>query len=692
MKMKFFLLAALLGFGIPAANAQHRPLLPRPQEISYNDGTFALDRVAVGFAMKPNSQDDFAARQLAASLTDIIHDKVEVRRGKTSGRGLILNRTGNGPDLPVDNDLAGPGSREAYSITISAKGAEISAPSSAGLFYGAQTLLQMVEGQGRDAVLPFARVRDWPAMAYRGFMMDFSEGQLLRLSEVKRQLDLLARFKANQYYFYSEMSIEWPGYEMVTPEGRFTQAQVREIIAYARDRHIDVVPCIELFGHMHALFRMEKFAGLGLPPYGEEFDQRNPRTLPVVDDLFDKTSQLFPSPWIHVGFDEPWSLGKIGLTPGKNPFDTFIFALQHLADRAASQGKRLMYWADINNGASTLSNHPELISRLPKGAIAGPWEYDAVPDYTPFIQPLATNHIATMVTPAIWNWNEVYPDYHRTFTDINGMVQAGLKLHALGVINTGWTDCAQTLYRQSLPGLAFGAIAGWQTEPVNTNSFFTEYCQLTYPAEAAPEIAAAMEQLSTVEQMFEDILDNATQHGFWADPLAPGHLARLEKKEDQCHKARLLAEEAVARLIRAEKLAPGDPTLPSMMMAARLFDYLGMKCLYAVQWDGYFKKLRENPDPQLVTLYIGIQINQQGNGMLADLIDTITDLREPYRQAWLAESSPYRLGTALARWDRETRFWFDTWGRVNQFLHTRKKGDPFPSIDVLRAKDLQKND
>jgi hypothetical protein len=111
-----------------------------------------------------------------------------------------------------------------------------------------------------------------------------------------------------------------------------------------------------------------------------------------------------------------------------------------------------------------------------------------------------------------------------------------------------------------------------------------------------------------------------------------------------------------------------------------------MKCLYAVEWAGYFRQLKENPDQKLVALYIGVQMNAQDHGMLADLLDTITGLREPYRQAWLEESTPYRLGAALAHWDAEADYWLGTWERVRQLLQDRKKDEPFPSIDVLRAK------
>lgn len=594
---------------------------------------------------------------------------------------------GDAPDVPTGNEAAGPESREAYFISVTNNGAEIRAGSSAGLYYGAQTLLQMVEGDANKAALPLAQVHDWPTLAYRGFMMDFSHGQLLRVPEIERQIDLLARFKANQYYFYSEMNIAWQGYEVVNPDARYTQDEIRQVIEYAHQRHVDVVPCMELYGHMHDLFRTEKFTDLGLPRYGDEFDPRNPRTLQVIDDLLDQTTKLFESPWVHVGFDEPWSLGKIGMTRGKDPFATFAEVLQHIADHAQQHGKRIIYWADIKNGASTLSNHPDLVSKLPAQAISAPWAYDVLTNYAPFIEPLANLGRPTLVTPAIWNWNEVFPDYHHSFANINGMVAAGKKYKTLGILNSGWTDCGQTLYRQSLPGLAFGAVAGWQFDAVDTNTFFNDYSSIMYPPAVATEVAAGLEQLSKVEEMFEDILQNTTQHGFWGDPLQPAHLAQLEKHQDECHQARLLAEEAEEHIARAIHLAPTDPTLNSLMMAARLFDYLGMKNLYALEWANYFRLLQKNPEQQLVVLYISIQMGAQDHGMLADLTDAITGLREPYREAWLQESTPYRLGSALEKWDAEARLWADTLVRVHKLLHTHKKGEPFPTIDVLRAKD-----
>lgn len=683
MKRFFFCLTLL-----PAATAlaDHNALLPRPQQVHYGSGTLAVQGLSIRFTSPPSTEDRFAAEQLAARLSALGQTKIEIKQGTSSGKAIVLNRTGEAGALPGDMETTGPDSRESYALQVTPKGAEIRGRSSAGVFYGVQTLLQMVEATGAEAVLPVAEIKDWPALAYRGVMIDFSEGELIRVSEVERQIDLMARFKANQYYFYSEASIEFEGYDVVNPNGRYSREEVRHVIEYARQRHIDVVPCMELYGHMHNLFRFEKYADLALPRYGGEFDPRNPRMYEVLDNWIEQTAKLFPSPWYHVGFDEPWSLGKIGVVPGKDPFKTFMDVLRHISEKAKAHGKRIGFFADINQGASTISKHPELLKDVPAGAIAYPWIYEVRTNYAPFVEPLAERNIPTVVTPGVWGWNELFPDYHRSFFNINELTATGRAYHTLGILNTTWTDSRQTIYRLVYPGIAFGAAAAWQSERVNTNSFFRDYCAAVYPAAVAAEIAPALEELSTVEEIFEQVLQNTTQSAFWADPLAPGQLKKLQAGEAQVRRARLLAESAQERLQRALRIS-SDPTLKSFLLAARLFDYLGMKSLYALEWADYFRQLKENPKKELVQLYCGNQMNSTTYGMLTDLREMISELREEYRQAWLDEATPFRLQSALYRWDAEWDYWTAVQKLlIQQVFQGWKEGEPFPPLESIRPK------
>ena len=669
----------------PAAQAAaHNPLLPHPQSVRYSAGSLPVNGLAIRFGSKPSIEDMFTAQQLSSRLSAIGQTLVPVQEVTAAGPAIVLIRTGEVAALPLADERSGPGSRESYVLKIVPDGAEIRAVSSAGLFYGMQTLLQMVEGMGSLAVLPGAEIRDWPALAYRGFMMDLGHGQLLRVPEIERQIDHLARFKANQYYFYSEATIELDGYSLVNPNGRYTREEIRHIIDYGRQRHVDVVPCLELYGHLHDLFRVEQFSDLSLPRYGGEFDPRNPRVLQVLDDWVEQTAELFPSPWYHVGFDEPWALDKIGVTEGSDPFRIYIDVLRHVAQQAQKHNKRLMFWADMLSGARIFSKHPELIAELPKGTIAVPWVYDDRPDFVPYLEPLAKMNIPTVSAPGVWNWNEIFPDYHKTFKNINGLLGTGKKYNTLGILNTGWTDSAQTIYRMSLPGLAMSGVAGWQADPIDAATYFDEYCRQMYPAAVAAEVAPALEELSSAEQIFTKALGGPTIHQLWMDPLEPSRLELLEANREDLRKARLLAESAQVRLQRALRMQ-GDPiTLRSLLLGARIFDYLGMKNLYATEWADYFRKLKNNPDPELVSFYLRTQIAAQDHGMLADLMDLITELREQYREAWLEESTSYRLGTALARWDAECEYWRSMQARIPQIVRGYKRGDPFPSVDILR--------
>jgi hypothetical protein len=81
--------------------------------------------------------------------------------------------------------------------------------------------------------------------------------------------------------------------------------------------------------------------------------------------------------------------------------------------------------------------------------------------------------------------------------------------------------------------------------------------------------------------------------------------------------------------------------------SVRLFDYLGMKSLYAPEWAEHFRQLKENPNKELVQLYIGNQMNSTTYGMLTDLREMISELREDYREAWLQEVTPFRSGFIL---------------------------------------------
>lgn len=665
---------------LPAGAADHNPLLPRPQKIHYGAGRLELVGLSIRFTSAPNAEDRFAAGELVSALSARAGTKIPLAEGAAK-KSIVLNRTGSAAALPGLDERTGPDSRESYTIKVTPEGAEIRARSSAGLFYGVQTMRQLVEGNGARASLPEVEIQDWPSVAYRGFMMDTSHGPLPTEAEIKRQIDFLSRFKTNQYYFYSELSIELKGYPLINPgDARYTQEAVRRIIAYARARHVDVVPCLELYGHLHDLFRIERYADLAPVPHGGEFNPRNPGVAPLLRDWIKQMAELFPSPLFHIGLDETWELVRVasqmagGVEPGKLYIEHFL----NVSNLVRQNGKRVMLWADI------LTRYPHLIPDLPKGTIAVPWVYSPQKDFTRWVGPFAKAHVPMVVASGITCYNEVVPDFYRSFSNIEGLLASGRENGALGLMNTGWADDAQVIYRMSLPAMAFGSVAPWQSVPVDREHFFSDYARALYPPAIAAEVAPALEALAKSQQSFTRALGGQTMHRFWDDPLKPARLKRLQAHQEELHLGRLQAEEAAEHLYLALALK-GDPaTLSSLLLGARMLDYLGMKHIYAVEIASFFDRLGPNPRRDLANLLLRTEVAAQNHGFLADLMDAITELREPYRNAWLAEYTPYRLETALKRWDAEYQYWRALQGRFENFRFA--EGGALPPLDSFRPK------
>src|SRR5579863_1395828 len=286
------LLVCLLFLLVPALDAAHRPLAPRPQQIQYGNGRLALKGISISFGSSAAPEDRFAADELASALAEIIAGPVPVVSSGTAASSIVFYRTGGVDALPGPDDHAGPDSRESYTLHISEKSAEVRARSSAGLYYAAQTIRQLVEDAGGEKVLPEVDIHDWPSLAYRGFMMDTSHGPLPTEDEIKRQINFLARWKANQYYLYSEANIELRGYPLINFGARYTEPQIRRIIDYAKERHVDIVPCLELYGHLHDLFRVERYADLAALPHGGEINPSNPRVQSLLHDWVEQIAAL----------------------------------------------------------------------------------------------------------------------------------------------------------------------------------------------------------------------------------------------------------------------------------------------------------------------------------------------------------------------------------------------------------------
>jgi hypothetical protein len=669
-------ISALLLFACPAVLAAgHNVLLPQPQLVRYGEGRLPVAGLTISLDSTPAPEDEFTVRRLTEGLA---------RRGGSPGSHTIrLHRSGPVDALPRDNEKSGPESREWYHIRLNATGGIVTASSSAGLFYAAETIVQMVEGDGPVAAIPVVDIDDWPSLAYRGVMFDLSHGPLPTVEEIERQIDFLASWKGNQYYFYSELSIELKGYPLINPGGRFSQEQVRRIVDYARLRHVDVVPCLEFYGHLHDLFRIERYANLAALPHGGDLNPSNPEMQRMVADWVGQMTSLFPSPWFHIGLDEPWELERAGSAAagGVDPAKLYLDHLARTAGLVRQRGKRVLFWADVASGANLFEKYPQLAASLPAGTIPVPWHYHEEKDYTRMLEPFSKAGVPTVIGTGIWGWDTIVPDFRVTFANIDGFLRDGRNHHTLGIVNTNWADDAQILYRMTQPGVAYGAIAAWQNNLVDRTAFFHNYSAQRYGV-VSDAVAKALQSLDDAQQAMAAAVGTEDIFRLWDDPLSPPVLSRLRSHVQELRHARLAAEDAQEQLIDAAREYPDS--LASLLFGARLLDYAGMKFLYAVEIADIYGKLDPKATRADLSFWLGREAADRNHSRIGDLMDLITELRDLYRTNWQAEYTDYRLGSALGRFDAEYEYWRRFQARLWEVRRTYQEGKPLPPLDSLR--------
>ena len=215
----------------------------------------------------------------------------------------------------IKNDMA----PEAYELKVTRHKVLITAGSDAGVFYARQTLAQELETEGGYRI---GVIRDEPRFAWRGFMLDESR-HFFGEEYVRKTLDLMAYYKFNKFHWHltdaQGWRIEIKKYPLLTEVGAvgnhtdpkaparfYTQEQIREIVAYAAERHIEVIPEFDMPGHATAANHAYPYLSGGKTEQRPDFtfNVGSMRTYAFISDVLDEIVALFPSQYIHIGGDE----------------------------------------------------------------------------------------------------------------------------------------------------------------------------------------------------------------------------------------------------------------------------------------------------------------------------------------------------------------------------------------------------
>jgi hexosaminidase len=675
----------------PAAAELH--LIPMPRELKRTADQPLPNGVRIACAScaaDSDSDDKFTADDLAATLAARGIPAASVAATGSPALEIRLARLSAHP-VPGFDAAMKP---EGYVITTAPHLLTVTADSAAGLFYGAQTVKQMIErNAATPAVLHGADIRDWPAMPYRGLDDDLSRGPVTTLEFEKTMIRTLAAFKINLYSPYFEHTAAYAGNPLFAPPGgSISAADAAALVAYARPYHILIVPEQEAFGHLHHNLTWEQYQPLAETPHGEVLAPGQPGSLALTTQMLTELAAEYPGPFLHLGADETVDLGLGQTKPAvdaRGLAPVYLDFLEQITTALQPLHRKLLFWGDI------AVNAPDLLKQVPpafkQNTIAIPWVYSVEPrGFDRFILPFRAAGFETWVAPSVDNYRKVYPNNNVALANIQGFARDGQRLGSTGILNTIWNDDGESLFNQDWYGILFGAAAAWQHGESSIPQFEQAYGPV-FHNDPTGKLNQAQLELMAAHTLLKDVpkVGDVSNSLFWLDPFSKDGLRIGAALRPYTHDLRLHAEAALTLIAQAKaasgtradastssasgtfydsvrygaassNLAEPD-AIDAMELGARRMDLIGLNFqladeiaidyqqAYALQ-TATSKEQRDEVGRQLSDIN-GV------NGRIEDLRDIYSLLRDMFEAAWLRSNRPYALRPVLEHYDYTIGLW-----------------------------------
>ncbi|MDU2156388.1 glycoside hydrolase family 20 zincin-like fold domain-containing protein [Clostridium sp.] len=359
---------------------------------------------------------------------------------------------------------------EEYKLSIKKDNIEINASTSKGLFYGIQTLIQIIREYGYS--LPGVIIEDKPYFKHRGFYHDVTRGKVPKLETLMNLVDKASFYKINELQLYIEHTFAFKGMsEVWIDKDPLTSEEIILLDRYCKNKHIELIPSISTFGHLYEVLRTKSFKNLcelteTTKPEYSFVDRMAHHTLNVTDEdsiklvgnMLEQFMPLFSSNKFNICCDETFDLGK-----GKSSKEAdrlgigklYVDFLNKVISIVKEYDKEIMFWGDV------ILNHPDLINTIDKDAICLNWNYwCGVEEKDTRI--IAESGRKQYVCPGVGGWSHLMNLMDNAFENIYRMISYGVKYDAIGVLNTNWGDYGHiNLLSSSIPGMIYGAALSW---------------------------------------------------------------------------------------------------------------------------------------------------------------------------------------------------------------------------------------
>jgi hypothetical protein len=605
------------------------PLLPPPQHLTLTGDACTLPDEGL---VVLRGQEPWRHLAAARCVQQALHAGAGLTwsLGATHGAGVVIT---------LVDDPAADVPAQGYTLTVAADGIVVRAATPTGVWYGAQTLAQLLHWRGR--LVPGLFVRDWPDLAVRGVMLDVSRDRVPTMATLRALVDRLASWKFNQLQLYTEHTFAYPEHRDVWAEASpLTGEDMLELDAWCAERFIELVPNQNSFGHLERWLVHPRYAPLAEThgrfeapwgpmqgPFGLAPD--DPAALAWIEGLYDALLPHVRSRWINVGCDEAVDLGQ-GRTAERVARDgvgrvylDFVLKIHHAVRQ---RGRRMMFWGDM------VTRHPELIAELPRDVLAIEWGYDADHPFDGALARYTAAGVPCMVCCGTSTWNSLAGRTANALENIRSAASAACRYGAHGLLIADWGDNGH-----------------WQQLP---------WSYLPWAAAAAHAWADRAAQAADLPALA----------GRWAFGDPTGEAGAIIADLGDCY--RLVGSEPHNASVLALVLQETDELTPELLAPldfatpARALEVLGAALARAAITGPDAALVRAECDWTIELLQLACRLGNAlqhaaPNAEYGALHATLRRLIGEYQRLWLARCRPGGLRDSVAHFERLARFLAD---------------------------------
>lgn len=633
-RIKYLLFSFLQLFMVHSIFSQDLPVVPYPQIVTEGTHDISLKNIEIQVSNQTNAADLIDLWK--SYFNNEVSNSNEIRKSIKLG---IL-----GDDQAFDqmlykevseNKIENIGN-EGYVLILRKNQLMLAAHSKKGLFYGLQTLRQLISSKWHKDVL----IIDWPDFSDRIIMDDISRGPISTFEYIKHQIDRLSVLKINYLTFYVEKVIQSPTYPDFSPgDGKLTLAQVKELSDYAAKNYMQLIGTFQSFGHFEKILSYPQYEDMGAT--STMISPIDSKAKLFLKTVLEEYVDAFNAPYFNVFCDETWDVGRGTTKAYADSISIPRFYADHinfLHGILKEKNRKMMMAGDI------ILKHEEILDMIPKDVIFLTWEYGAKNDFSPWIKPFFDRKLDFMVTPGILNSNRLFPDMTMARTNINEFSKAGFKTGAKGVFTTIWDDGGIHLFSNDWSGVGYAADKSWNIG--DTFKFNERYSQVNFGCENT--YFEALEQLLKLN---ENPLTFAMNDGIWKQSLLPekGHSLIVET---------VGLKEALENIINAKEILKNSCARRNKLEIQSLELIVDQYHLLLNSKQFLLKVSEDYKEASKIQLSNPFEARE----LLISSMATVGELNKKYgllanrfRQAWLKENQTYGLEYALEFYNQKEK-------------------------------------